>query len=212
MTKERRHTQFVDDGVCPEFAFDRRDVIKLGTALVAGVSVIGINDAAATAQENPAKLPLQPGDRFQIIRGALKNKFLQPDMLEVGSKPFEAFPFDPTGEMLRRRNRLNRVLVLQLDPDEMDDKTRERSVEGVLAYSALCTHRACTIKSWKAKERNLRCHCHLSEFAALAEGGVVRGPAKRQLPMVPLSLDDDGFVIAVDGFTGKPGGGQEVVA
>lgn len=184
----------------------RRDLLIGGAVVAAGVG-LGLDDADAATK--PEKSPTQPGDRFQIIKGSLKNEFLRPELLEVGARPIEGFPFDPEVGVIRRRNRLNRVLMLRLDTNEMDEPTRERSVDGVLIYSALCTHRSCTIKSWKAEERHLRCHCHLSEFDALSEGTVMSGPARRQLPMVPVGLDDEGFVVALKGFTRKPGGAKK---
>lgn len=175
--------------------------------MAAGLATLAGRDAAAA--KPPNKLPLQAGDRFQIIKGPHKDAYLRPELLTAGAPPFEGFPYDPADGVLRRKNRLNRVLLLRLDPLEMDEETRARSTEGVLVYSAICTHRSCTIKSWKAEERHLRCHCHLSEFAALSEGSVMSGPARRQLPMVPLGLDDDGFVVALDAFTRKPGGAKK---
>lgn len=184
----------------------RRDVL-IGAAAAAGVSAVDLGEAqAATA---PEKSPPEPGDRFQVTRGDLKGQLLKPEMLEIGAAPLEGFPFDPAADLLKRKNRLNRVLMIRLVSDEMDDPTRERSVDGVLVYSAVCTHRSCTIKSWKAEERHLRCHCHLSEFDALSEGSVMSGPARKQLPMVPIGLDDEGFVIAMAGFTKKPGGAKK---
>lgn len=190
-----------------QFDSDRRELLIGCAALVAGAA--GLLPEEADAAAKPDRKMLQPGDRFQIVRGSLKGETLRPELLKVGERPFEGFPLDPTENVLRRKNRLNRVLMLRLDPQEMDEPTRERSTEGVLVYSALCTHRSCTIKSWKAEERHLRCHCHLSEFAALSEGSVKNGPAKRQLPMVPLGLDDEGFVVGLEGFTRKPGGAKK---
>ncbi|MGI9433347.1 MAG: ubiquinol-cytochrome c reductase iron-sulfur subunit [Geminicoccaceae bacterium] len=115
------------------------------------------------------------------------------------------FPFEPGGEILRKKNRLNRLLLVQLDLDDMDEPTRIVSAEGVLVYSAVCTHRGCTIQSWKAEEQHFRCHCHLSEFAPLSEGSALSGPAKKPLPLIPLGVDDDGFVVAMGEFNRKPG-------
>ena len=157
----------------------------------------------------PGKLFAQAGDRFKIIKGDQRGRLLRPEILTTGERPVEAFPIEPLQNVMRNKNRLNRLLVLRLEPGELDDVTRQRSVEGVLVYSALCTHRACTIKSWKSEERHMRCHCHLSEFAARTEGSVMAGPAKRQLPMIPLGIDDEGFVVAKEGFTGKPGGAKK---
>ncbi|MCY3980869.1 MAG: Rieske (2Fe-2S) protein [Alphaproteobacteria bacterium] len=180
-------------------------VVVGGALLTTGV-VAGLPGSAEAAKpRKPDRMFTQPGDRLQLIKGEAQGEALRPDMLTTGARPVEVFPLDPASGVLRRRNRLNRILALRLDPAEMDDQTRARSAEGVLAFSALCTHRACTIKSWMAEERHLRCHCHLSEFAALSGGSVRGGPARRQLPMVPLGLDGEGFIVALDGFTRKPG-------
>lgn len=182
---------------------DRRSVVVGGAALIAGIAAAGVPGSAMA--EAPEKLAAQPGDRVQIVTGEFKSRLVEPGLLEVGAAPFEAFPFDPVSGVLRRGNRLNRLLVLRLEPSEMDEPTRARSAEGVLAYSALCTHRACTIKSWMPEVRHLRCHCHLSEFSAMTGGSVKKGPAMRALPMLPLKIDDEGFVTLADGFSGKVG-------
>ncbi|MBY8975872.1 Rieske (2Fe-2S) protein [Rhodobacteraceae bacterium NNCM2] len=195
-----------DDAKADHSAPNRREVIGGGAATIA--TIVAGGDAGA-AGKPPEKLATQPGDRIQIIKGEFKGEMLRPEMLVVGEAPIEAFPFDPANDVLRRKNRLNRLIVLRLDPAEMDGDTAEREVEGVLAYSAICTHRGCTINSWKPEERHLRCHCHLSEFDALSGGSVIRGPAKRQLAMVPLGVDEEGYVVAMDGFTSKVGGAKK---
>jgi Rieske Fe-S protein len=184
----------------------RRKILAAGTGLIIGATMGGADAAAA---KPPEKLPAQPGDRIQFIKGDLKDQFLKPELLETGAKPVEAFPYDPAAGVLRRKYRLNRMLVLRLDPGEMDEDTRALSIDGVLIYSALCTHRACTIKSWMPEKRHLRCHCHLSQFAALSGGSVMDGPAKRRLAMVPLMLDDEGFVVAKEGFNGRVGAAKK---
>ncbi|MEM7059212.1 MAG: Rieske (2Fe-2S) protein [Pseudomonadota bacterium] len=204
MAEERRSNASVNKHPAPR---NRRDFLAAGRGLLFGAA-ISVSDEAEAAKP-PEKLPTQPGDRIQIIKGDLKNQFVKPEMLETGARPIEAFPFDMENEVIRRKNRLNRLLVVRLDPAEMDEETLGRSTEGVLVFSALCTHRSCTIKSWKEEERVLRCHCHLSEFDALSGGSVLSGPARRQLPMVPLGLDDQGFVVALDTFTRKPGGAKK---
>lgn len=185
---------------------NRREVVVSGSAAFASVLVAG---QAQASNKPPENMELQPGDHFQLTKGDLKGELLKPDMLVEGDAPIQAFPFDSSNQILRRKNRLNRLLVLRLDSAEMDEATSARGTEGVLAYSAVCTHRGCTIDSWKAEERVLRCHCHLSEFAALSAGGIVRGPAKRQLAMVPLALDADGYVVATEGFTRRVGGDKK---
>lgn len=150
-------------------------------------------------------MPPQIGDRFQITKGALKGELLRPGLLKVGEAPMVGFPYSPKDDVLRRKNRLNRLLMIELDPADMNEETRERSAGGVLIYSALCTHRGCTIASWKAEEQHFRCHCHLSEFTPLDNARPINGPAKKPLAAVPVTVDDEGFVVATDEFTRKPG-------
>lgn len=184
----------------------RRDVVIAGT--VAFATTLSAPPSNASAK-SPEKMAVQPGDRLQLIKGKLKGKMLRPEMLVSGEAPIEAFPFDSEAGVLRRGNRLNRILVLKLSSSEMDEETFSRQAEGILAYSAVCTHRGCTVSSWKSEERLLRCMCHLSEFDALSGGSVVSGPAKRQLAMVPLELDSEGYVMARAGFTSKVGGAKK---
>ena len=188
---------------------DRRDLLIAGTA-IAATGLALPDEAEAKKEKPPEKMPTQAGDHIELVKGEQKGKRLKADMLEVNGKPIEAFPYDPQNEVLRRKYRLNRLLVVKLNPDEMNDDTRARTDDsGILVFSAICTHRGCTIKSWLKDERELRCHCHLSRFAALAEGRVLNGPAKRQLPMVPVKVDEEGFVVATEGFTSKPGAAKK---
>lgn len=190
---------------CMRATVSRRSLMVGGSVILASMGIAGRSEGAGTP---PDRMALQRGDRIQIIKGDLKDQLVQPDLLKAGDPPVEAYPVDPAGGGPRRKNRLNRLLALRLDPAEMDEETRERSVAGVVVYSALCTHRNCTIQSWMPEERYLRCPCHLSQFAALSAGSVMSGPARRQLPMVPVGVDGEGFVIATDGFTRPPGGEQ----
>ena len=159
----------------------------------------------AAKPKKPESMPPQIGDRFQITSGPLKGELLRPGLLKAGEAPMIGFPFEPEEGILRRKNRLNRLLLVELSVDDMDEPTRAGSAEGVLVYSAVCTHRGCTIKSWLAEEKRFRCHCHVSVFAPLSEGSALSGPARKPLAMVPVGVDDEGFVVAMGEFTRKPG-------
>ncbi len=192
------------DGAASGASTHRRALIVGGAALAAGFA--GSGETAAAAGADPSKLEVQPGDFLEIVRGPRKGERVRADALEIGAAPFECFPVDPATGTVRRGHRLNRMLVLRLDPSELSDATVANAADGALVFSAICTHKGCTIKSWMAEERNLRCHCHLSQFDARSAGDVRNGPAKHQLPMVPLALDAEGFVVAAGGFTSAPGG------
>jgi len=189
-----------DDGV------SRREILGLGAAAAAAGS-LGL-PGQALADDGPLNMPVQPGDRFMVTRGKLKKTLLTADLLEADARPLEGFPVTPDTHEPRDVYRNNRVLMLKLDQAKLDPETRERTVGGVLIYSAICTHKGCTIKSWMKKEQYLRCHCHLSVFDPKSRGNVKSGPAKRQLPAVPLAIDDEGYVVAREGWTSTPGGSK----
>lgn len=187
-------------------ATSRRDVVVGGAALAA--SAAGLTPSfTVAASDAPDTLAIQPGDRFEIIKGPLKSELVRADMLTAGDKQYECFPVDPATGIARRKNRLNRALVLRVDPAQLTEETRVRSAgEGILVFSAICTHKGCTIKSWMKEELRLRCHCHLTEFSVTDVGRVMGGPAKFPLPMVPLAVDEGGYIVAAAGFTSEPGG------
>ena len=157
-------------------------------------------EAAAAAQPKPEKMYPQKGDRILLIRGDYKNQLLRPEMLELGAKPAEGFPLDPKTEILRRKNPANRMLVLRRDEAEMDPTTRARSAEGILVYSAICPVCGSQKNAWTPSAPSLGCLCTQPDAAAPADLQA-GAPVIRRLPMTPLGLDDEGFVVAADSFT-----------
>lgn len=128
---------------------------------------------------------------------------LRPSDLRPG-KPMLAFPFDAAKQIVRNDARANKVVLMRFAEAELDAQTRERAAGGVLAFSALCTHQACDVKTWLAKEKVLVCFCHASKFALLEGGRVASGPATRSLPFLPLVLDGDQLVVA-GALSAEPG-------
>lgn len=120
-------------------------------------------------------------------------------------KPMVAFPFDAKTNAPRNESRLNKLVLIRLPEADMSAETRARAAGGVLAYSAVCTHQGCDVKTWLSKEKTLVCYCHSSKFALLDGGAVTAGPAARALPAIPLALEGDQLVIA-GAFTATPGG------
>jgi Rieske Fe-S protein len=61
----------------------------------------------------------------------------------------------------------------------------------LVALSAYCTHRIC--KLTPQTDHTFMCKCHGSKFTE--EGKVTEGPAKRDLPILPLSTSSDGHLL-----------------
>lgn len=64
---------------------------------------------------------------------------------------------------------------------------------GYSAYVAICTHQGCQV-SYYPQYKIIGCACHGAEFDAANAGKVLRGPARRPLSPVPLTIGSDGSV------------------
>jgi ubiquinol-cytochrome c reductase iron-sulfur subunit len=94
------------------------------------------------------------------------------------------------------------VLMVRMDPRDLKE-TEERkswSYEGIVAYSKVCTHVGCPVALYEQQTHHLLCPCHQSTFD-LADGAkVVFGPANRPLPQLPITVDDEGYLVAQSDF------------
>ncbi|WP_448853762.1 cytochrome bc1 complex Rieske iron-sulfur subunit [Corynebacterium frankenforstense] len=68
------------------------------------------------------------------------------------------------------------------------------------AYSKICTHIGCPTSLYEAQTNRILCPCHQSQFDALHYGKPVFGPAARALPQLPITVDEEGYLVAEDNF------------
>jgi ubiquinol-cytochrome c reductase iron-sulfur subunit len=93
------------------------------------------------------------------------------------------------------------VLVIRLEPDEIQDKKqRDWSVDGIVAYSKVCTHVGCPVGLYEQQTHHLLCPCHQSTFDVTRDCAVIFGPAARPLPQLPLAVDEEGYLVSRDDF------------
>jgi len=99
---------------------------------------------------------------------------------------------------------LNAIVLLRLDEASLAAETRARAADGVVAYTAICTHNGCDVDDYIADQFALSCSCHESEFDARDAARVVDGPAPRPLPALPLKVVD-GLLVVARPFTSRVG-------
>lgn len=90
---------------------------------------------------------------------------------------------------------------------EQSEGTAVWSPDGFVAYSKLCTHLGCPVGLYETESQRLLCPCHQSAFDVLDGAKPLFGPATRALPRLPIEVDDEGFLVAGDGFDGPVGPG-----
>ncbi len=178
----------------------RRQVLK--AAAVGSVSVM--LPQVATAQANPKEARPQADDRFVYSEGDKKGAVVKLDELKPGAAPITVFPQDPATGTVRDGSRLNQILMVRVDEALIKNDTKARSAQGVVAYSAVCTHTGCDGLSWAADKALFKCPCHETEFDATDGARVISGPAPRRLPALPLKIVE-GFVVAAGAFTSRAG-------
>jgi rieske iron-sulfur protein len=144
------------------------------------------------------------GDVLVYASGDQADKPIQITDLTLG-KFFNAYPKDQSGNIKKSLNTM--IALVRLDPKTLDPATAKNAVEGVVAYSAVCTHQGCPIDrigEVGTRKGKLICNCHGSVFEPTAGAKVLGGQAKRPLASLPLKLEGKQLV-AAGGFIGKVG-------
>jgi rieske iron-sulfur protein len=182
------------------------------TALATGACLAASSKSSAAEEDRPGSdLRPQKADVLVFAEGDHAGEVIKPQDLKPGGPFVRAWPKDPKTSVIRKGSRLNEVVVIKLDPAELDDDTRARSVDGIVAYSIICPHAGCPITAWgKAAQGDkdvLKCVCHNSEFDPRQSAQVVFGPAPRRLAALPLAAADSSLTVAGT-FIGKVGAQQ----
>ena len=178
---------------------ERRAILKAGMGLCIQLSLA----SNAPGQDDPANSRPKEGD-FLVTSEEAKAKPLTPADIPVGGHQTMAWSMDPSDKTVRSGSRFNRVMLIRLDPEKLNEDTKARAADGVVAYTAICTHAGCEVSDWVAADRYLFCPCHDSTFDPADGGKVLDGPAPRALPALPLKIVDGKLSVAKP-FTGRIG-------
>lgn len=183
---------------CPCHDGSRRRMLR-GAA---GLALAWLTPGMAAAQDGRTSRPVA-GDLLARVGDAAATPLVPAD-ITAGSTPSMAWPMSPQDRVVRSGSRLNRVVLVRLDAAALADKTRTRSAEGIVAYSAICTHTGCEVGAFLPEEQVLYCECHQSRFDPREEARVTDGPAPRSLPALPLKVVD-GLLVVAGPFSTRPG-------
>ena len=132
---------------------------------------------------------------------------LKPEDVPVGGL-VAAVPAN-LGEVEEEEGNLNArakaaIILVRMAPDEIVSQQAPSGetwdYEGILAFSKICTHVGCPIALYEQRTHHLLCPCHQSTFDLADSGNVVFGPAARQMPQLPITIDDEGYLVAVSDF------------
>lgn len=219
---ESRETtlQALSDGL-EESGIGRRPLIR--NSLLGALGVVSLGPLVMLRDLGPL-----PGDKLEhtiwgdgtkdapmrIVRDGIWTPILASD-LEIGDlvnaqpdalhnpERYDIDPEDVEGVNLQIHKSKASLILLRMDPSDIKPgKGRDNwTVDGIVAYSKICTHVGCPISLNERTTHHLLCPCHQSTFDLTDSGKVVFGPAGRPLPQLPITVDSEGYLVAQSDFT-----------
>ncbi len=135
---------------------------------------------------------------------------IRPEDLDLGQivnampATYEEIPEEAHAEALAARADSS-VILVRIDPAELQEETAAKGVDGILCYSKICTHVGCPLSLWERTTNNMLCPCHQSTFNLAQGGAVLFGPAKRPLPQLAIEVDAEGYLTAQGDFDSPVG-------
>jgi ubiquinol-cytochrome c reductase iron-sulfur subunit len=190
-----------------ESGFARRPLIR--NSLIGALALIPLPAIAFLRDTGPmpgtdlATTAWKKGDR--LVRDVSGGKPIKASDVQIGSV-VHVMPdgLQEAGEKMEERAKAA-VLLMRLDPADLDAASKAGSYDGIVAYSKICTHMGCPVGLYEQQTHHLLCPCHQSTFDVTKNCAVIFGPAKRPLPQLAITVDDEGYLIAKDGFTEPTG-------
>jgi ubiquinol-cytochrome c reductase iron-sulfur subunit len=140
---------------------------------------------------------------------------VRPEDIDAGGME-TVFPWrvsDGTGETEESRHKLieglryisNPVMLIRLRPNDAAKAIKRQGQESFnygdyYAYTKVCSHLGCPTSLFEQQTNRILCPCHQSQFDALEYGRPIFGPAARSLAQLPITVNEQGFMVAAGDF------------
>ena len=135
---------------------------------------------------------------------------IRPEDISVGGQ-ITAFPGIAGGTtnkhadspvlLIRLRQQDADLLRRNLDGYPLNKKLGDPLAGNLVAYSKICTHAGCPASLYEQQTNRLLCPCHQSQFLITDNAKPIFGPATQRLPMLPIEVDGEGFLVAKGDFS-----------
>lgn len=186
----------------------RRLFLKAAVGTGIGISLVSAFYVGASLRPKkevtPEKEPLKPGDILVFAQGGKEGIPIKPEALKVGDPMVLAYPMDPKTKVIKSGEAKNTVLLARYAPETLDPEVAKYAAEGIVAYSAVCTHLGCIISQWVAEKGAALCPCHGGTYDLAHGARVIAGPPPRPVPQLPLKVES-GVLVAAGEFRGPVG-------
>ncbi|HEY5856900.1 MAG TPA: ubiquinol-cytochrome c reductase iron-sulfur subunit [Aldersonia sp.] len=157
--------------------------------------------------------PNYPGETIYIRRDTGRPHdivLVRPEDLDAGSME-TVFPFreaergDDEALFKALRGVRNAVMLIRLRTEDTAKVVKRQNQESFnygdyFAYSKICTHLGCPTSLYEQQSNRILCPCHQSQFDVLQWCKPLFGPAARALPQLPITVNEEGFLVANGDF------------
>ncbi|MGE2688735.1 ubiquinol-cytochrome c reductase iron-sulfur subunit [Mycolicibacterium pulveris] len=99
----------------------------------------------------------------------------------------------------------NPVMLIRIKPQDLPRVVKRKNQESfnfgdLFAYTKVCSHLGCPSSLYEQQTYRILCPCHQSQFDALHYAKPIFGPAARALAQLPITIDQDGYLVANGDF------------
>jgi ubiquinol-cytochrome c reductase iron-sulfur subunit len=99
----------------------------------------------------------------------------------------------------------NPVMLIRIKPVDVARVVKRQGQESfnfgeMFAYTKVCSHLGCPSSLYEQQTYRILCPCHQSQFDALHFARPIFGPAARALAQLPITIDEDGYLVANGDF------------
>ncbi|MHA6623749.1 cytochrome bc1 complex Rieske iron-sulfur subunit [Pseudonocardia sp. DLS-67] len=95
------------------------------------------------------------------------------------------------------------VMLIRLRPDQQvvhRNGQEDFNYGDYYAFSKICSHLGCPTSLYESQTNRILCPCHQSQFLATEYARPIFGPATRPLAQLPITVNDEGYLVARSDF------------
>ena len=182
-----------------KFNQERRDLLKSTCVMAGAAAVVSVTGSLPAFAADQKDVPMV-GDVFVHTEGPKKGSVVMLDDIPVDEfKVVMAQAATPDGKPREGDNCT--TSFVRLPADKVPADLKSESVDGLIAYSAVCTHQGCLMtevhKSSEAVAAyGIICPCHDAIFDPAQNGKNTGGATSRTLPHFPIKSDGGKIVVS----------------
>ena len=99
----------------------------------------------------------------------------------------------------------NPVMLIRIKPVDLPRVVKRQGQESfnfgdLFAFTKVCSHLGCPASLYEQQTYRILCPCHQSQFDALHFARPIFGPAARALAQLPITIDQEGYLVANGDF------------